>query len=120
MVWQITERRDLAADLSHDLLERLPVLPALDCLHDRPDQLNVVLVEDAGLVQRDRRVERGLTAKGGQQGVRALLGDDRSTIVRGDRLDVGGVRKLRIGHDGCRVAVHQDDPQALLRSTRQA
>ena len=31
-----------------------------------------------------------------------------------DRLDVGGIGHLRVGHDGGRIGVHQNDPVALL------
>ena len=70
-------------------------------------------LQHAVLVQRDRGVQRGLPAQGRQQRVRALLGDDLLDELRGDRLDVGGVGELRVGHDRRRVGVDQDDPQAL-------
>ena len=45
-------------------------------------------------------------------------GRSRSMILRdhrpGDRLDVGDVGQLRVGHDRRRVRVHEDDPVALL------
>jgi hypothetical protein len=37
-----------------------------------------------------------------------------ATILGRDRLDIGRVGKLRIGHDRRRVGVDQDDPVALL------
>jgi hypothetical protein len=39
-----------------------------------------------------------------------------ATIFRRDRLDVGCVGQVRIGHDRGRIGVHQDDPIALLPS----
>ena len=56
----------------------------------------------------------GLPAEGGQEGVGPLLGDDLLDDLPGDRLDVGAVGRLRVGHDGGRVGVHQDDRVALL------
>ena len=97
-------------------LELLAVLPRLDRLDVRADQLDAVLLEDARLVQRHRGVQRGLAAEGGEQRVRALLLDDLLDDLRGDRLDVGGVGELRVGHDRRRVGVDQDDPQALARA----
>ena len=38
----------------------------------------------------------------------------RATVLRVDRLDVDGIGELRVGHDGGRVGVHQDDPVAFL------
>ncbi len=104
----------LGAAALDDALELLAVLAELDGLDVRADQLDVVLLQHAGLVQGDRGVQRGLAAQGRQQRVRALLGDDLLDDLRGDRLDVGGVGELRVGHDGGRVGVDQDDPQALL------
>jgi hypothetical protein len=44
----------------------------------------------------------------------ALLLDDLGDDFRRDRLDVGGVGKIGIGHDRRRVGVYQNDPVALL------
>ena len=45
-------------------------------------------------------------------------GRSRSMMLRqgppGHRLDVGGIGHLRVGHDGGRIGVHQDDPVALF------
>ena len=97
-----------------DLLEPLAVLAALDRLDVRADELDAVPLEGAGLVQRDGGVEGGLPAEGGQQGVRSLGGDDLLDEPGGDRLDVGGVGELGVGHDGGRVGVHEDDAVALV------
>ncbi len=59
-------------------------------------------------------VERGLTTHGRQHGVGPFLLDDLFHRLPVDRLDVGGIGHPRVGHDGGRVGVHQDDPVALL------
>ena len=79
-----------------------------------PISSHAVLLEDPALVQRDRDVERGLPAEGRQHRVRPLLGDDRLDHLGRDRLDVGRVGELGVGHDRRRVGVDQDDPEALL------
>jgi hypothetical protein len=61
-----------------------------------------------------RGVERGLAAEGGQQRVGLLADDDFLDDFRRDRLDVGAVGELRVGHDGGRVGVDQDDLVAFL------
>ena len=66
------------------------------------------------LLQRQRGVERGLAAHGRQQRVRSLLLDDLGDDLRRDRLDVGRVGQIRIGHDRRRVGVDQHDPVALF------
>ncbi|MPM28721.1 hypothetical protein SDC9_75249 [bioreactor metagenome] len=97
-----------------DLLELLAVLAAQDRLDRGADQFDAVLLQHAVVVQRDGGVERGLAAQGRQQGVGALLGDDLLDELGGDRLQVGRVGELRVGHDRRRVGVHQDHPVALL------
>ncbi len=52
--------RGLAAALLDDVLELLTVLAALDRVEVGADQLDVVLLQNALLVQRDRGVEGGL------------------------------------------------------------
>ena len=103
----------VGADRADDVLEQLPVLAAVDRVDVGADQLDAVLLQHAVLVEADRDVERGLPAEGGQQRVGALLGDDLLDELRGQRLDVGGVGDLGVGHDRRRVAVDQADPQAL-------
>ena len=111
--------RDVAAGhvragREHELLELLAVLALLDRLDLRADQLDAVLREDPRLVERDRRVERGLAAQGREHRIRTLLGDDRLERLVVDRLDVGRVGEVGVGHDRRRVRVDQDDAHALL------
>ena len=98
----------------HRLAEELAVLGLLDRLALGADQLDAVLGEDAHVVEGERGVEAGLAAHGGQERVGALLLDDLGDDLGGDRLDVGGVGELRVGHDRRRVGVDQDDAVALL------
>lgn len=70
-----------AADLGNDVLELLAILAALDGVEVRADELDVVLLEDALLVQRHCGVESGLTAERREDGVdlialQRFLGDD--------------------------------------------
>ena len=98
----------------HHALELFAVLAELDGRDVRADELHVVLLQHTVLVQRDGGVQCGLAAQGGQDGVRAFLGDDLLHHLGGDGLDVGGVGELGVRHDGGRVGVHQDDAEALL------
>ncbi len=108
-----------AAALRDDVLEFLPVLAALDGVEVGADEFDVVLVEDSLLGQRNRGVECGLTAEcrehridGGA--VRGLGREDLLDEFGGDRLDVGRVGELRVGHDRGGVRVDERDPQAFL------
>ena len=117
-VRQLRARR-LQADPLHRLAEELAVLGLVDGLGRGADHLDAELLEHAHLAQRQRRVERRLAAHGRQQHqlvVRprgALLLDDLRDDLRRDRLDIGGVGQLRVGHDRGRVGVDQHDPVAL-------
>ena len=114
MEWQTAQRGTSPPMRLDDLLELQPVLAALDGLDVGADQLDAVALEHPALVQRDRGVQRGLAAQRGQDRVRALGGDHLLHELRGDRLDVGGVGELRVGHDRRRVGVDQRDADALV------
>ena len=105
---------NLGARTLDDLLELLAVLAGADRVNRRADQLDVEALKNAHLGQGDGRIEGRLATEGGQEGVGAFLLDNRSHDLRGDRLDVGRVGDTRVGHDGGRVGVDEDDAQALL------
>ena len=85
----------------------------MDRLDARADQLDAELREHAGFVQLDREVQRGLAAERRQQRVGALALDDPAQARDVERLDVGRVGELGVGHDRRRVRVHEDDAEAL-------
>ena len=101
-------------DTRHGRLEFLAVLGLVDGFFRRADQLDVELGQHAFARQVERAVERGLPAHGRQQRVRTLALDDLGNHSPGDRLDVGRVGHLRIGHDRRRIGVDQDDPVPFL------
>ena len=100
--------RHVEADLDHRVVELLAVLGDVDGGDRRADQLHPVPVEDAGVVEGDGEIERRLPADRRQDGVGLLLGDDPLDDVDGERLDVGAVGQLGVGHDRGRIAVDQD------------
>ena len=102
------------ADGGHRVLEPLPVLGFLDGVELRPDELRVVLGEDALPRELDREVQRGLPPERRQDGIRTLDGQDPLGRLDGDRLDVGAVGPLRVRHDGRGVRVEEDGPVAVL------
>ncbi len=106
--------RRLQADLLHRLAEQLAVLGLVDGVGIGADHLHAEFFEHAHAAQRQRGVERGLPAHGRQQRVGPLLLDDLGDDLRRDRLDIGRVGEVRVGHDRRRVRVDQDDPVALL------
>lgn len=105
-------------DLGDDVLEHLPVLAALDGVEVGTDQFDVVLLERTPIMQGHSGVQRSLPTEGGEYRVDRMTGvalglDDLLDVLGRDRLDVGGVGELRIGHDGRRVGVDQAHAQAL-------
>ena len=105
--------RVLETDTVHRLAEQLAVLGHLDGFGLGADQLDTVFFQDARMVQVERAVQRRLAAHRGQQRIRLLDGDDLLDDLRQDRLDIGCVRQVRIGHDRRGVRVHEDDAVAL-------
>ena len=110
----IARARDLQADLGHGLVKEFAVLAALDGGKVTADHLDTVLVERAVLCQLDGGIQTGLAAQRGQQGVRALFLDHALDKLGGDRLNIGAVGQARVGHDGRRIGVDQDDLKAIL------
>ena len=106
--------RTFEANLSHGLVETVPVLGLVDGIGVSADHFNAVLLQYAMLFQVQRTVQCGLATHGGQQGVGLFLFDDLFDRLPGDRLDVGGIGHGRVGHDGGRIGVHQDNPVALF------
>ena len=106
--------RGLQPDPLHRLAEASAVLGLVDGIRGRADHLDAELVEHAEAAQRQRGVERGLPAHGGKQRVRTLLLDDLGDDVGRDRLDIGGVGEVGVGHDRGRIGVDQHDPVAFL------
>ena len=102
------------ADLLHGAAEVLPPLGHLDGGQIGADHLHAEPLEQAGLRRLDRQVERGLAAQGGEHGVRPLPLQDALQRPQVDRLHVGAVGHLRIGHDGGRVGVEQHHLEPFL------
>jgi hypothetical protein len=78
------------------------------------DQLDAEAVKYVSLVKLDSDVQRRLPAEGGQERVRSLGLDHLGDGLRVERLEVGRVGPLGVGHDRGRVRVHQHDAIALL------
>ena len=106
--------RDLQADGLHCGPELFSAFRLLDHGDIGGQEFDTVLFQYPGLGHLDGGIQRGLAAERRQQCVGPFLLDDLDDHLRGDRLDIGGVGQLRIGHDGGRVGVDQDNLVALL------
>ena len=108
----------LDAQIVHEFLEGLAILAALDGVDLHADDLDAVLVQDAGLGELGGEVERRLAAEVGQDGVGTLLLDDCGEALNVEGLDISAIRGARVRHDGRGVGVDEDDlvsqrPQGL-------
>ena len=88
-------------------LEQVAVLGLADRLGAGADELAAVPRQRPALGQRQPDVQPGLAAERRQDGVGLLDGDDLLDDLGRDRLDVGAVGHLGVGHDGGRVRVDQ-------------
>ena len=66
------------------------------------------------MVEVHREVEGGLSPHGWQQRRGTLALDHPLDPLRGERLNIGPIREVRIGHDGGGIRVHQDDAIPIL------
>ena len=112
-------RRDRAlghrqAGAFHRLAEQVAILGTGDRVVVGADQLDAELSQRPVLVQRLRQIQRRLPAKRRQQRVGALALDHLADRARQQRLDVGRVGELGVGHDRGRVRVDEHDLVALL------
>ncbi len=111
--------RRLQADAGHGLAETAAVLRLVDGVSGSADHLDVEFRQCPLFAQAQRAVQRGLAAHGGQERKAAgddvaFLFDDPGDDFGRDRLDIGGVRQFRIGHDRGRIGIDENDAVALV------
>ena len=106
--------RALEADFPHGLVKTVAVFSLVDGVGVGADHFHTVLFQNPVFFEIQSAVQRSLTTHGGQQGVRLFFLDDLFDRLPGDGLDVGGIGHGRVGHDGGRVGVHQDNPVTLF------
>ena len=106
--------RNRFADRAHQGRETLSVLARGNRLEFRAEQLDTMALQDSGVRELAAQVEGGLPAHPAQNPLRPLLGNHLLEELNRERLHVHGVRRIRVRLDRRRVAVHEDDPHALL------
>ncbi|MNJ50922.1 hypothetical protein D3C77_462120 [compost metagenome] len=106
--------RALKTDGLHRSIEARAVFGFVDGIGVGTDHFHAELFQDAFALQVQGAVQCSLATHGWQQCIRTLFLDDLGHCLPFDRLDVGGVGHGRVGHDGGRVGVHQDDAIALF------
>ena len=101
------------ADPFEQVAEQLAVLGHPDRLERRAEQTDAEAVEDAGVGQLGREVERRLPTEPGEEPLGAFTLDHGRHRGDGQRLEVDRVRDLPVGHDRRRVGVDENRPDAL-------
>ena len=96
-------------DLVHGFAEFLAVFGLVDDIGLGADHLNAVFGQHTRRIKRQGAVQRRLPTHGRQERIGAFLGDNLFDKFRGDRLDIGGIGQIRIGHDRRRVGIDQHD-----------
>src|SRR5208337_904724 len=111
--------RYIEPDLLHGVFEIKTVFGFLNGIDAGADQLNVIFLENAAVGKLDGKIQRGLAADRGKNSKPgagrhlALEANDFFQVFAGERLNVGAVGRLGVGHDGGRIRVRQHDFKAL-------
>ena len=105
---------DVCTAVENQVLEYLAVFTTLNRLEFRSNQFDVVRRQDSLLVKCHCGVQRGLATERRQNRIRFFLGDNRFDCRCRDRLDVGRIREIGIGHDGRRIRIDENDANTLL------
>ena len=100
-------------DARHGVTKQLAIFRLVDGFQIRADEFYIVLLQHAAFGEGLRAVQRGLATHGWQQRIGLFGGDNFFHIFRRDRFDVGGIRQIRVSHDGGRVGIHQNDAVAF-------
>ncbi len=87
------------AEAVHRFAEQFAVLGHLDGFAVCTDQLDVEFVQNAHVIKRQRRVQTCLATHGWQQRIGALFFNDLGHDFGSDRLDIGRICHIRIGHN---------------------
>ena len=106
--------RRTQTNLGHGIAKQAAVLCHVDGFAAGADQFHAEFLQHAFPYQVERTVQGRLSTHGRQQRIRALLVDNVRHGLPVHRLDIHGIRHIRIGHDGSRVGVHQHHPVAFL------
>ena len=109
-----TRARGVEADFFHCDIETATVFGFINRIGGGANHGHAEFSQDPLTLQLERAVQRRLAAHGRQHRIRALFFDDFTHHFPVNRLDVGGIGHFRVGHDGRRVRVHQDNAVALF------
>ena len=102
------------ADFGHGIFELEAVFCLVNRLRRRANQLDFVFFENAVVPKIQRTVQRRLPPHGRKDGVWFFFDNDFFNGLPRDGFNVGDVCRGRVGHDGGRVAVDQNNLVAFF------
>ena len=106
--------RNRLIQLLHGFLEKLTILCLFYSRKRGSQKFYLIFFKNSLLGKLYRQIQSCLAAQCCQQSVRTLLGNDIFQKLHRKRLDINTIRDMRIRHDRCRIAVDENDLQALL------
>ena len=98
----------------HGIFELEAVFSLVNYFGCSTNKLDLVFMQHAVAPQVQRTIECCLPAHGGQNGIGALFGNDFLDRLPGNGLNVSYIGCGRVGHDGGRVAVNQNNAVTLF------
>ena len=78
------------------------------------NEFNIVFAQSSLLIESNSSVECSLSAQGRKNGVWTFFFDNLSDDFGGNRLNIGGICKLRVGHNGRRIGVYEDNAHTFF------
>ena len=109
-----TGTRGVEADFLHRHVETAAIFRFINRVGGGANHRHAELFQHSLALQLQRTVQRRLAAHGRQYRVRTLFFDDFAYHFPLNRLDVGRIGHLRVGHNRCRVGVDEDYAIALF------
>ena len=109
-----TGTRGFQTNFLHRYVETTAVFCFINRIGSGTNHGDTELFQHALTFQLQRAVQRRLTAHRWQHRVRALFFNNLAYNFPVNRLDVGCISHFRVGHDGRRVGVHQNDAVTLF------
>ena len=106
--------RRVQADFGHRLFKAAAVFGFINRIFRGANQLHIVFRQHAVFGQIQRTIERRLPAHGGQNGIGALFGDNLFHRLPHNRLDIGDIGHIGVGHNRGRIGIDEDDFIALF------
>ena len=90
-------------DLEHDVFKQQTILTALDGLGIGANEPGAMTLKGSVFDKRHSCVQSGLATEGRQDGIRLFAFEDFFDDLGSDRLDIGPLSELGVGHDRCGI-----------------